>query len=347
MMLSQERLQALKGLLHSAHMPVFLCDNDADGLCSFLIARRALGIGEGIPVRTYPSIDPAYVDRAVGYGADMLIVLDKPLLSEAFVAKVRETGLPLLIIDHHVVPQADWAKVYDKCQVFNPALETPGSDEPVSCIVYRALGRKEDIWLAGAGCIADHYLPDFWKELVTQYPEYAHPIASPFEGYYETELGQVAQAFNFGLKDSVSAVKKLIAHLIRCTGPGEVLGERAPASFVTKVSTLRTALEKHVQDAGSPTEGVLVYQYGGATSMSADIANLLSYRSPAVIVSVIFVNGSTGNVSLRGKQVKAVFERILPEFPSASGGGHPDAIGARLVADDVPRFIARLREEVR
>lgn len=344
-MLSASQLLELKTLLQSAQMPVFLFDNDADGLCSFVIARRALGVGEGIPVRTYPSIDPAYVDRAVGYGADMLVVLDKPFLSDAFIEKVHTSGLPLVSIDHHSVPQPDLAILAERCHVFNPALEIMRSDEPVSYLLYQALGKKEDLWLAGAGCIADHYLPAFWGELVQTYPDYVHPIQSPFEGYYETELGKIAQACNFGLKDSVSAVKKLLTHLIGCTGPGDVLGERAPLSFLTKVTTLRTALERHMQDAGTPEKGLLVYQYGGATSMSADIANMLSYRHASMVIVVIYMNGNTANISLRGKGVKEMFERILPVFPSASGGGHAEAVGARVQAEDVPRFIACLKEE--
>jgi single-stranded DNA-specific DHH superfamily exonuclease len=344
-MLSSVRLHELKALLQSAQMPVFLFDNDADGLCSFLIARRALGVGEGIPVRTYPSLDPAYVDKAVGYGADMIVVLDKPFLSEVFITRVIESGLPLVIIDHHAIPQPAWQNVYPHCSVFNPALERNASAEPVSYILFRALGRADDLWLAGAGCIADHHLPDFWEEVVERYPEYAHAIKSPFEGYYETDLGRLAQSFNFGLKDSLSAVKKLLAHLIRCAGPSDVLGEQAPSSFRTKVQTLQTALEQHVRDAGIPSEGMIVYQYGGATSMSADIANKLSYRYSSSLIVVIYLNGATANVSLRGKNVQVLFEKILPAFPSASGGGHADAIGARLLARDVPQFINRLKEE--
>lgn len=345
-MLSQERLDTLKGLLQSAQMPVFLFDNDADGLCSFLIARRALGVGEGIPVRTYPSIDPASVDRAVGYGADVLVVLDKPFLSEVFIEKVRVSGLPLIVIDHHGVPQPDFTVLGERCFVFNPALEKKGSDEPVSSLLYQALGRADDLWLAGAGCIADHYLPDFWEKLVASYPEYAHPVRHPFEGYYETDLGNIAQAFNFGLKDSLSAVKKLLTHLLRCTGPGDVLGAAAPPSFITKVTTLRTALEQHVQEAGTPENALLVYQYGGATSMSADIANMLSYRYPSAVIAVIYLKGNTANISLRGKKVKAFFERLLPAFPSASGGGHAEAVGARFLAEDIPQFLEQLRGEL-
>ena len=53
-MLSKEKLQEIKKLLESSQNPLFLFDNDQDGLCSFLILQRFIGRGKGFPVKQAP-----------------------------------------------------------------------------------------------------------------------------------------------------------------------------------------------------------------------------------------------------------------------------------------------------
>lgn len=80
--------------------------------------------------------------------------------------------------------------------------------------------------------------------------------------------------------------------------------------------------------------------------MSADVANKLSYLYPGMFVFVAYRKGGLTNISLRGKGVKLVFERIAQGFPGIMGGGHDDAIGGRITTSEVERFITALVEEV-
>jgi hypothetical protein len=82
------------------------------------------------------------------------------------------------------------------------------------------------------GCIADHFLPDFSKEFEEKYPEFwKADVSDPFEAYFGTELGEIAQALNFGLKDSVSNVVKMQNYLIGCKGPGDVCWQRIRGNY--------------------------------------------------------------------------------------------------------------------
>ena len=47
-MLGKDKLEEIKEHLERARNPVFFYDNDADGLCSYVILRRALGRGYGV-----------------------------------------------------------------------------------------------------------------------------------------------------------------------------------------------------------------------------------------------------------------------------------------------------------
>jgi single-stranded DNA-specific DHH superfamily exonuclease len=73
-MLTAKQLKEIREHLEKAQNPVFLYDNDADGLCSFVLLRRFLGRGKGVAVRTHPDIDAGYAKRAHELGADYVFV---------------------------------------------------------------------------------------------------------------------------------------------------------------------------------------------------------------------------------------------------------------------------------
>lgn len=346
-MLSQESLDDIRTRLEGASCPVFLFDNDADGLCSYVIARRALGKGKGIPVRSYPELDVGYCEQALILGADMVVVLDKPFISEASIRLLQERSIPLLILDHHVVEKTYSPEIGSYPLEYNPALleGSERSTEPVSYLMYCALGRKEDLWLMIAGCIADHYLPVEWEVFSVHYPALGGKVQSPFHAYYLTPLGTLAQSLNFGLKDSLAHVKALVTFLSECSGPEQVLGDEAPLSFRDKMHTLSEALERFIGEA-QVHGSLVVVQYSGATSMSADIANKLSFLYPGNYILVAYCKGSVTNLSLRGKGVKKIFDALVPTFPGLLGGGHEDAVGGRMVSASVEGFIKAFQEKI-
>src|SRR3989344_9231832 len=100
-MLNAKQAEEIKEHLEKAQNPVFYYDNDADGLCSFLILRRALGRGKGVVIRSYPGLDKGYARKAEELGADYVFVLDKPELTREFVEEINKMGLPLVWIEHH------------------------------------------------------------------------------------------------------------------------------------------------------------------------------------------------------------------------------------------------------
>ncbi|MBI3334112.1 DHH family phosphoesterase [Candidatus Pacearchaeota archaeon] len=350
-MLTEQQLIELREHLERAHNPVFYYDNDADGLCSFLLFRRALGRGKGVAIRSYPDLNESYAQRAEEFGADYVFILDKPVLSKAFVDVLARLHIPIVWIDHHDVPGQDFNKEYDKFFIYNPTRNS-GKDksaEPVTYLTHRLLGRVEDTWLAVMGCIADHYLPDFASVFAKQYPElWGSGIKKPFDAYYATEIGKIAQALNFGLKDSITNVVRLQQHLVQCQQPNDVLAEHpGNQTFRAKYSELRKRYDTLLQQAHAVLkDNLLFFSYAGETSMSADLSNELCYRHPEMYVAVAYINGAITNISLRGRDVKHILEKILPEFVQSSGGGHTDACGARIRTEDLNRFKEALEKAV-
>ncbi len=236
--------------------------------------------------------------------------------------------------------------------VYNPAIKKgrEKSEEPVTYWCYKVSNRKEDIWLAIIGCIADHFLPEFARDFSSMFPELwkKDKIENPFDVYYKTEIGHIARAFNFGIKDSVSNVIKLQNFLIECTSPHNVLEENIQNyPFRKKYQEIKNKYDSLLERAlKSIEENLIFFDYSGDLSISADISNELSFLYPKKYIAVAYKNGAIASVSLRGKNIKKILERVLNRV-NGSGGGHEDAVGARIEVKDIEKFKEVLREEIK
>ncbi len=349
MMLTKDQLKEIRDHLEQAKNPIFYYDNDTDGLCSYVILRKFIGRGKGVAVRSFPGLDGGYARKAKELGADYVFVLDKPVLSKDFVDNIDSFGLPLVWIDHHDVAREDFEKDFKNVFIFNPARNSgrDKSEEPTTYLCYKATERKEDLWLAVVGCIADHFLPEFVDEFREHYPEFWGKVKEPFDAYYGTEIGRIAMALNFGLKDSVTHVVQLQNFLINCKNPSEVFSELSSNySFRRKHAEVKKKYDELLGRAKKFSgEKCIFFEYGGELSISADLSNELSYLNPGKYVIVAYRNGEACNLSLRGKKVKKIFEKVLKKIDGV-GGGHDDAVGGRIKASDFKVFKELFEEEV-
>jgi single-stranded DNA-specific DHH superfamily exonuclease len=347
-MLTEKQILQIREHLDRAQNPVFFYDNDADGFCSYVLLRRFIERGRGVAVRSHPDVDENYVKRAQELNADYVFVLDRPILGSRFAEEIEKVGIPVVWIDHHDLDDEKYNNVF----IFNPQLGKNKSGEPVSYWAHKIANKDEDAWISLMGCIADHYLPDFSEDFRKKHPAFwgkKSKIKEPFDAYYGTELGKLARVIGFGLKDSISHVVQMQNYLIKCRGPEDMMSDMdSSKSFANKykeVSKRYSALlDKAKATAGKK---LLFFSYGGETSMSADISNELSYLYPKHTVVVAYSNGPFTNMSLRGKNVKGLLERILKKgFENSSGGGHKDAVGARIQSADLERFKEGVEKEV-
>jgi single-stranded DNA-specific DHH superfamily exonuclease len=350
-MLTEKQIEEIKEHLEKAQNPVFFYDNDCDGLCSFLLLRRFLGRGKGVAVRSYPDLNEQYAKKAEELNADYVFVLDKPVVSKEFIEEIGRLNLPLVWIDHHAFEGEINAEEIENLWVYDPARNKgkEKSEEPVTYWCYKIANRKEDLWLGVIGCIADHFLPDFSEEFAERYGEFwGKGMKEPFDAYYNTEIGRIAQAFNFGLKDSTSNIVRLQNFLVSCNGPDEVFLEMTGNhSFRKKYQEIRKRYDGFLEKAKECVKGdLLFFAYGGDLSISADISNELSYLYPGKYIVVAYRKGEFSNISLRGDNVRGILERVLKNFQDATGGGHENAVGARIKTEDLEEFENVLGEEV-
>ncbi len=349
-MLTENQIKEIREHLEKAQNPVFYYDNDADGLCSFLLLRRFLGRGKGVAIRSFPELDKHYARKVQELKGDYVFILDKPVLSEEFVKEIDKMNLPCVWIDHHDMPSQDYSK-YSNFYTYNVSRNKEKSAEPVSYLCYEIIGKKkEEMWISLMGCIADHYLPEFAKKFEKDYPEmWGKNIEKPFEAYFGTEIGKMADALNFGLKDSTTHIVQMQNYLLECKSPNDVLAEHSGNINLRKrYKDMRKKYSALIEKAKEAKHGeMIMFEYGGDLSISSNLSNELSYLYPKKIIMVAFKKGTVANISLRGKKIREVLDKVLKQMQHASGGGHEDAVGARIRLEDLEKFKELLEKELK
>ena len=288
-MLTKKQLSEIREHLEMAQNPIFLYDNDVDGLCSYVLLRRFIGRGKGIAVKSHPNVDINYVKRVQELNGYCIFVLDRHSLGREFVSEISMLQLPIVWIDHHDVSEErhDYRLLYR----FNPSKNKRKSYESTTYLCYKATKRAEDVWLVLMGCIADHYMPDVVEDFVKNYaPFWGKNITEPFQALYSTGIGRLARALSFGLKDSITHVVELQNFLINCKDPYELEHElERESAFGIKYKEIMKKYSSLLNDASKSVPGkLLFYNYGGQMSISADLSNELSYIFPKSYICVAY-----------------------------------------------------------
>ena len=345
-MLTEKQVKEIHEHLEKAQNPIFFFDNDPDGLCSFLLLQRYIERGKGVAIKSFPSLDASYCRKVEELNADYVFILDKPVVSEEFFKKLEEVNIPIIWIDHHEID----AVVPGFVNYYNPAKDGNGA-EPVTALCYQITKKKEDMWIAVLGCISDSYLPDFYYELAEKYPDLTIKTNNAFDVLYKSKIGSISRLFSDGLKDKTSNVVNMLRYLIKVKSPYEVLEENPKnRSFHKRSEHIHGKYQLLLGKAKNlykEKNKVLFFKYSGDLSISGELSNELSYNFPEKIIAVAYVKGGRVNLSLRGKGIKEKFLRFIEGLDGASGGGHKDAVGGVIKADNLNDFRKKLEEDAK
>jgi single-stranded DNA-specific DHH superfamily exonuclease len=321
--------------------PLFYFDNDQDGLSSYLLLRRFLGRGNGVPVKTSP-LDMSYYRRVREFNPDVVFILDQPTVSQEFFEELEKDGIRVVWIDHH---ENNLEEIPSTVHYFNPLYSGERENVPVTAVCYEITPRKEDLWIAVIGTIADKFVMPFYKDFLKKYPDLGIESDDAFDIFYNSSIGKISRMFGIGLKDRTTNVIKMIRFLYSVKTPYEVLEDvRENHTMHQRFSDIERKFNKYIEKAKSEYSGgpILVFKYSGETSMSADIANKLSYLYPNKYILVAFIKGARVNLSIRGEGIRERALEAIKDFNLATCGGHENAVGAQLDAQDLDKFVAKL-----
>lgn len=337
-MLTEKQVNEIKEHLNKAQNPLFLFDNDQDGLCSFLLLQRFIKRGKGYPVKVSPKMTKDYFKRVRELNADYIFILDQPEVSEEFFQEVRENNIPTVWIDHHYIPNI---KIPKFIKYYNPVYNSKErKSEPTTALCYQVTQQKKDIWLGVIGCIADNFVPEFYEQFKKQYPELSIDSDSAFEIFYKSEIGKIARMLGFGLKDRISNVIQMMKMLYNSENPYDILNEsKENKALISRSLNLEKKFDKLIEKAKKQiSEKLLFFRYEGDISMSADIANKLTFLFPEKIIAVIYTKGPRANISARGKNVREIVLKAIKTIEDSTGGGHESAVGAQINKNHIDKF---------
>ncbi len=341
-MLTSQQLEEIRNQLERSQNPLFFYDNDADGLCSFLILRRALDRGRGVAIKSFPDLKAQYNHKVKELNPDLIVILDKAELSKEFANHAEELGIPILWIDHHEskTPQ----ETIQKTSYFN-SIPTA---EPISYIAQKIFNRPQDIWLSIIGCIGDVYMPNFADKFSEENPDLLPSTTDAFTALQGTTIGKLARMLNFGLMDTTTHVVQLTKYLFKATGPYDLLEENSSTKqFHKRTNQLTQFFNTQIEKAEShfnKNSPILFFTYSGNTSMSSEIANHLSFLHQDKTIIVAFLRPEKANISIRGKSALKITKELIENIPDATGGGHIEATGAMVPIHNFPKFKENIKK---
>ncbi|HIJ11657.1 TPA: DHH family phosphoesterase [Candidatus Woesearchaeota archaeon] len=342
-MLTQKQVQFLREELQTAQNPLFIHDGDGDGLCSFLLLYRINREGKNFIFKAAPKLDASFLEKMKGYHADKVFILDIPMVDQEFIDGLKR---PVFWIDHHE-PQKR-----DNVHYFNPRINNPDAYIPTTYMAYQISQKKEDLWLATAGCFADYMDPDFLPEFIERYPQYLKKHEALPTMIFKRPISKLVKLFFFLLKGPTSEIRKSVKVLTRIEHPDEIFKETtSQGKFLhkrfekinAKYQELLTLARKQVTRSK-----VFVFYYTDTHwSFTANIANELTALYPKKVVIIAREKSGEMKCSLRAQfPIVTALKKAL-EGVEGYGGGHPNACGAVIKKEDFEQFLTVFKKELK
>lgn len=337
-MLTNKEINEIRDYLDKSENPLFLYDDDADGLCSYLLLKKYVDKGKGVIIKGSPVLEEKWIRKVEEISPDLVVVLDKPIVSQEFINKVN---VPILWIDHHPIVKRKGIHHY------NPRKNDDKDNSPTTFWAYQVV--KENLWIAMLGCISDWYVPDFAKEFSKDHKDLLPKVTTPEDILFNTEFGKLVRTASYILKGKSYDVRKNISIFSRIESPYEILKEETPkGKFISKYAKniekdYRKLLDKALKSVTK--DKILLFIYPEAKiSFTSDLSNDLLHRYPKKLIIVGRDTGEEVKMSLRSTNIviPPLIDESLKEV-KGYGGGHDHACGANVVKEDFKTFIENLK----
>ncbi|MBI2668090.1 DHH family phosphoesterase [Candidatus Woesearchaeota archaeon] len=337
-MIPNKDILEIKNFLEKSENPLFLFDDDVDGLSSYLLLKKHIDKGNGIIVKTSPNLNINFLSRIQSYKPDFIFILDKPLVDQELIDKIN---VPMIWIDHHGPYERKGIKYY------NPRLKNKKDGRPTSYWCYQVV--KENMWIAMVGCVGDYFLPEFTKEFSKKYPRLINKFKLD-EIKFNSELGKLVKIISFMLKGKIDEVNKFIEILSEINDPDEILNmtTKRGKEIYQKYDRINKIYLKLLNDSlnSATKDKLLLHLYNPSSiTFNEELANELIYKFPKKIVIVGREKEGMMRLSLRSRRLvlPKIIDKALKGL-NGMGGGHEHACGVKVAKEDFPEFIERIKK---
>jgi single-stranded DNA-specific DHH superfamily exonuclease len=344
-MLNKKEVAQIQEELKLAQSPLFFYDDDPDGLCSYIIMYKYIKEGKGIIVKSSPVLKEMYVRKVTELNPDKIFILDKPLVQTEFIDQVKK---PIIWIDHHEI-QNNFNK--DKVKYYNPKKNDPDAYIPTTRLAYQINEDPKLLWVAMVGCLGDYYYPDFVNQFIEKYPSLLSEDKGLDDAKYNQPVGKLVNIFSFLLKGSTTDVKKNVSILMKLENPEEILNQTsAKGRYLYKkfepIDKIYQELIKKSKKYVNRSKILLFPYEEDKISLTADLANYLTYKYPQKIIIIARKKSGEYKCSIRAKfPIREGLTKSLIGI-NGYGGGHDNACGAVIKEEDWEKFLTNFKENV-
>ena len=333
-------LKKIHEMIEKSQNPLIFFDDDPDGLCSYLLIKKHFDKGHPVIVKSSPELDDSYLKKIKEYSPDLVIVLDKPILSQDFIDGVN---VPIIYIDHH--PINDIKGVH----YFNPLFKDKKDDRPTTYWCYQLT--KENLWIAAIGTAADYSLSTI-KEFNKKFPDLSKYTDDPAKVIYKTKLGKLIRIFWFNIKHPHYKSLQYVNLLEKINSPYELLDESTDnAKEAIKIyEKVNKEYKKLLIEALKPQKSkVHLFIYNqGKISFTPELSSEIQYHFKNKLIIVGRQKDNLMKLSLRYQNgdLRKMLERAL-EGLDGGGGGHEHACGSHIHQRDFKEFLERLESYIK
>lgn len=342
MSLTNEEIEYIRKEFNESVNPLILFDDDPDGLSSFLLFYRSKKEGHGIIIKSTPELGVEFAKKVDEYNPDLILILDKPLVSQDFIDACK--GKKIIWLDHHA-PQTKKGVKY-----FNPRIHNDKDNRPTSYWAYRII--QNDLWIAMSGIVGDWALPvDVEQEFKEQYPELLPAdIVKAEDALFNSKVGKLSRIFSFLLKGRTNDVSKAIKIMTRIDLPEELLLQTTSKGklLYKKYKEMEDEYQKLLSSINTTDQNLVLFKYEESKiSFTADLSNELLYKFPERMIIIGREKGDEVKLSFRSTKLTLppILEKALVGI-NGYAGGHAHACGGCIKKVDFDKFLEQLKKEI-
>ncbi len=342
-MLTTKQIKEIREFLEKSKKPLFIFDDDPDGLTSYLLLKKKYKKGERLCLKASPKSEELVIRAAVKrHNPDLVVFLDVPTLTNETASIIHS---PIVSIDHHPPVKIEGVNYY------NPMNSKKPDNRPTSYWAYRVTNENE--WLAVIGIIADWHIPDAKTLNKFKHKKLLGSVKNktPPQLIFDTVYGKLVKVWYFCMKGSNDEMNKYLDALEKIEDPLEIFEQK---TFYGKIiykhfERINKEYEELLNDAlAQKKDDVFVYTYpGGKNSYTSILSNELLHRiNPKALIIGREKEGDV-RMSFRSQGEKPILPILKKAFEKfhGYGGGHPHACGGAVKMEDFPKFVEFIRNE--
>lgn len=342
-MIPESKIKEARKLLQEAENIVYFFDDDCDGTTSFLHLYKHFG-GRGIINKEGKELTEKFWQSVEYNNADLIVVLDIPMLSMDFIKLAESSKIPLIYIDHHP-PQ----EVGNKVLYINPRIEEYEDGRNTS--YWTAKITKDIDWLSLTGSITDYTFPEdhiktFHKKRPDLFPKGIKDVPDAMEN---TKIGLLGSIIDSNVRGTVKEAMASVKTLTRIEDPDEILNQSTPAGkFIWKKYSKHKRFYDSIKSQVNVTkEPVIFMSYEeDNNSVSSALATEISSKNPEKVVIIARTSKEMAFLSIRcqEKNILKIGLEAMAGLKDARGGGHDHAIGASMPENQLELFVKKIKD---